>query len=138
MTGVQSRHPKSCAEGSWRRGGAAAIACLALGVVFCARPAAAETLVEALSNAYLINPVLNAERANLRATDEQVAVAKSGLRPNISASGDAAFRNQESDIVGGSRSNRAEVRRCHPRQSSPPSAPFLMPRTTMSAAPGLV
>ena len=71
MTGVQSRHPKSCAEGSWRRGGAAAIACLALGVVFCARPAAAETLVEALSNAYLINPVLNAERANLRATDEQ-------------------------------------------------------------------
>ena len=106
MTGVQSRHPKSCAEGSWRRGGAAAIACLALGVVFCARPAAAETLVEALSNAYLINPVLNAERANLRATDEQVAVAKSGLRPGISASGDAAFRNQESDVVGGSRSNQ--------------------------------
>ena len=105
MTGVQSRHPKSCAEGSWRRGGAAAIACLALGVVFCARPAAAETLVEALSNAYLINPVLNAERANLRATDESVAVAKSGLRPGISASGDAAFRNQESDVVGGSRSN---------------------------------
>jgi hypothetical protein len=28
----------------------------------------------------------------LRATDEQVAVAKSGLRPNISASGDAAFQ----------------------------------------------
>ena len=106
MTGVQSRHPKSCAEGSWRRGGAAAIACLALGVVFCARPAVAETLVEALSNAYLINPVLNAERANLRATDESVAVAKSGLRPGISASGDAAFRNQESDVVGGSRSNQ--------------------------------
>ena len=105
MTGVQSRHPKSCAEGSWRRSGAAAIACLALGVVFCARPAAAETLVEALSNAYLINPVLNAERANLRATDEQVAVAISGLRPGISASGDASFRNQESDVVGGSRSN---------------------------------
>ena len=110
MTGVQSRHPKSCAEGSWRRGGAAAIACLALGVVFCARPAVAETLVEALSNAYLINPVLNAERANLRATDEQVAVAKSGLRPNISASGDAAFQNQESDIVGGSQ--KSTVQKC--------------------------
>jgi outer membrane protein TolC len=38
------------------------------------------TPVGPLSNAYLINPVLNAERANLRATDEQVAVAKSGLR----------------------------------------------------------
>ena len=109
MTGVQSRHPKSCAEGSWRRGGAAAIACLALGVVFCARPAAAETLIEALSNAYLINPVLNAERANLRATDEQVAVAKSGLRPNVSASGDAAFQNQESDIAGATRNN---VQKC--------------------------
>ena len=129
VTGVQSRHPKSCAEGSWRRGGAAAIACLALGVVFCARPAAAETLVEALSNAYLINPVLNAERANLRATDEQVAVAKSGLRPNISASGDAAFQNQESDIVGGSQSQtacRSAMR--PPRHSSRPSAPFSMPR----------
>ena len=81
MTGVQSRHPKSCAEGSWRRGGAAAIACLALGVVFCARPAAAETLVEALSNAYLINPVLNAERANLRATDEQSRCRQVWLAP---------------------------------------------------------
>ena len=113
VTGVLSRHHRSCAEGSWRRGGAAAIACLALGVVFCARPAAAETLVEALSNAYLINPVLNSQRANLRATDEQVAVAKSGLRPNISASGDAAFQNQESDFVGGSRQQaQQKVQQC--------------------------
>jgi len=103
VTGVQSRHRTSCAESSWLRGGAAVIACFAIGLVFCARPAAAETLVEALSNAYLINPVLSSERARLRATDEQVAVAKSGLRPNISASGDAAFQNQESDIAGGSR-----------------------------------
>jgi len=59
--------------------------------------------------------VLNAERANLRATDEQVAVAKSGLRPNISASGDAAFQNQESDFVGGGRSqssNSSNVQTC--------------------------
>ena len=109
MTGVQSRHRTSCAESSWRRGGAAALACLAMGAIFCAHPVAAETLQEALSNAYLINPVLSSERARLRATDEQVAVAKSGLRPNISASGDAAFQNQESDIVGGSRSN---VQKC--------------------------
>jgi outer membrane protein len=81
-----------------------------MGAVFCAHPVAAETLQEALSNAYLINPVLNSERARLRATDEQVALAKSGLRPNISASGDAAFQNQESDIVGGSR--QAEQQQC--------------------------
>jgi len=80
-----------------------------LGVVFCARPVAAETLVEALSNAYLINPVLNSERANLRATDEQVAVAKSGLRPNITANADAAFRNQDSDVVGGSNVQRCDA-----------------------------
>src|SRR5262245_9933548 len=90
----------------------AGIACLALGVVFCARPAAAETLVEALSNAYLINPVLNAERANLRATDEQVAVAKSGLRPNISASGDAAFQNQESGRAPTTDSTEGSTMRC--------------------------
>jgi outer membrane protein len=81
-----------------------------MGAIFCAHPVAAETLQEALSNAYLINPVLNSERARLRATDEQVALAKSGLRPNISASGDAAFQNQESDIVGGSR--QAEQQQC--------------------------
>jgi outer membrane protein len=63
-----------------------------------AGPAAAETLDEALANAYLINPLLNAERARLRATDEQVAVAKSGLRPTVSASGDTAFQNVDNDV----------------------------------------
>jgi outer membrane protein len=99
VTGVQSRHRKSCAEGSWRRCGAAAIACLAMGAILCACPAAAETLVEALSNAYLINPVLNSERARLRATDEQVAVAISGLRPSISASGDAGFQSTDGSFA---------------------------------------
>ena len=96
------------------------------GSFFCARPVAAETLIDALSNAYLINPVLNAERANLRATDEQVAVAKSGLRPNINASGDAAFVNTETDIVGGAdnrRFNRFSSAMLPPRQLSRPSAP---------------
>ena len=123
MTGVQSRHRTSCAGGSWRRGGAAALACLAMGAIFCAHPVAAETLQEALSNAYLINPVLSSERARLRASDEQVAVAKSGLRPNISASGDAAFQNQESDIVGGSRQTTSRNAMRRPRRPSLPSAP---------------
>jgi outer membrane protein len=58
--------------------------------------AAAETLQEALANAYLINPILNAERARLRATDEQVAIAKSGLRPTIGATADTSYVNQNS------------------------------------------
>src|SRR5215470_6701971 len=92
-----------CTESSWLRGGAAVMACLILGTLLSARPAAAETLNEALANAYLINPILNSERARLRATDEQVSVAISGLRPNISLTGDVAFQNTASDIAGGSR-----------------------------------
>jgi outer membrane protein len=57
----------------------------------------AETLEQALSDAYLLNPVLNAERARLRAIDEQVAVAKSGLRPFVSGSADTSYTNQNSN-----------------------------------------
>ena len=65
------------------------------------RPANAETLEEALADAYLINPVLNAERARLRATDEEVAVAKSGLRPFIFGTADTAYQNTNTKIGGG-------------------------------------
>ena len=68
-----------------------------LAVAFACAPAKAETLEQALADAYLVNPVLNAERARLRAIDEQVAFAKSGLRPNVSASGDTNYVNQNSD-----------------------------------------
>jgi outer membrane protein len=54
-----------------------------------------------LADAYLINPVLNAERARLRATDEQVALAKSGLRPFVSGSADVTYVNQQSSGGGG-------------------------------------
>ena len=107
MTGVQAgiQVLRGRLLAAWR-GGGHRVSCL--GGRFCARPAAAETLVEALSNAYLINPV-SMPSAQISAPRRVVAVAKSGLRPGISASGDAAFRNQESDVVGGSRSNQAGV-----------------------------
>jgi outer membrane protein len=50
--------------------------------------AGAETLNQALSSAYSYNPQLDAQRAALRATDEQVAIAKSGYRPTVTANGD--------------------------------------------------
>src|SRR5215470_19824055 len=78
-------------------GGLALVLLLLFTAGFCP-PAYAETLEQALADAYLINPVLNAERARLRATDEQVALAKSGLRPFISGSYDTNFVNQNSDI----------------------------------------
>lgn len=45
--------------------------------------AQAETLKDALAAAYISNPQLKAERARLRALDEEVARAKSGYRPVI-------------------------------------------------------
>lgn len=51
-------------------------------------PVNGETLNQALIGAYINNPTLKAERANLRATDENVSQAVSNFRPSISASGD--------------------------------------------------
>lgn len=45
-----------------------------------------ETIMGAMSRAYDNNPDLAAARAGLRATDEGVAIAKSGYRPTISGS----------------------------------------------------
>jgi outer membrane protein len=55
---------------------------------FCAavpREAAAETIETALAKAYENNPQLNAQRAIVRQTDENVPTALSGYRPNVSA-----------------------------------------------------
>jgi len=94
---VVGRHAKSsCAIVSSRLCGGAALVCALLAVAAFGCPASAETLEQALSNAYLINPVLNAERARLRATDEQVALAKSGLRPKVSWDADTNYVNQNS------------------------------------------
>ena len=98
MRGVVSRHDLwSCAT-SWRLSGGAVLVIAFLVVTVFGRPASAETIEQALVDAYLINPVLNAERARLRATDEQVALAKSGLRPFISASGDTAFQHTDNEV----------------------------------------
>jgi outer membrane protein len=51
-------------------------------------PVSAETLATALERAYRANPRLEAERARLRATDEEIARANSGYRPTIGAAAD--------------------------------------------------
>src|SRR5512134_1815327 len=56
--------------------------------------AGAETLKQALSSAYKYNPRLDAERARLRATDEEVARANSGYRPVITGNADVGVRNE--------------------------------------------
>ncbi|RPI33232.1 MAG: channel protein TolC, partial [Hyphomicrobiaceae bacterium] len=53
----------------------------------------AETLNEALASAYKVNPRLDAARATLRATDEEVPRAISGYRPVITGEADTTFRH---------------------------------------------
>lgn len=55
--------------------------------LFLAAPASAESLTDALAAAYQTNPDLQGQRAQLRATDEQVAQAVSGWRPTVQAQG---------------------------------------------------
>jgi outer membrane protein len=62
-----------------------------LGLLGAASPAAAQTLDEALGAAYANNPQLQAERANLRATDEGVPQALAGWRPQVTVSGTAGY-----------------------------------------------
>jgi outer membrane protein len=58
-----------------------------------ALPASGETLLQALASAYKFNPRLDAARATLRATDEEVPRALSGYRPVITGSADTSYQN---------------------------------------------
>lgn len=51
------------------------------------------TLEQAFATAYETNPRLDSERANLRATDEDVAKALSGWRPNVAVSGSYGYNS---------------------------------------------
>ena len=59
-------------------------AILLIGAALAATPAAADTLREALVEAYNSNPTLTAARAGQRATDEGVPLAKASGRPDVS------------------------------------------------------
>lgn len=80
-------------------GGAAVI--VGLGGLLPGHSAAAQTLQEALAQAYLNNPTLDAERAELRATDELVPQALSGWRPSLEAAGEFGVERSDSRAVSG-------------------------------------
>lgn len=60
---------------------------LLAGAALAAAPAQADTLREALVDAYRSNPTLEAARAQQRANDENVPIEKSAGRPDIGATG---------------------------------------------------
>ncbi len=64
----------------------------ALSVLTAMPVAKAETLDQALAQAYRNNPTLRAERARQRGTDEQVPQAKAGWRPIISSEASVSHR----------------------------------------------
>ena len=90
--------------------GKAGLAAVLLASVAMVTMARAETIEGALAKAYLANPDLNAQRAAVRANDENVPRALSGYRPRISATGDIG---PQETTLGGSTSSTSSV--THPR-----------------------
>jgi outer membrane protein len=69
-----------------------------------ATPAMADTIEAALVRAYQNNPQLNAQRASVRATDENVPQALSGYRPRVAVTASAGTQYtdiQNNTTVGG-------------------------------------
>ncbi|MBU0723430.1 MAG: TolC family outer membrane protein [Alphaproteobacteria bacterium] len=92
-SGVQRRSWRNALFGSVAMG-------LCLG--FAAQmPAASQTMTEALALAYETNPVLEAQRARLRETDETMAQALSGWRPRVVVTGDIGKTTTDSEQFGG-------------------------------------
>ena len=71
-----------------------------------ARPRGAMTLFGALAAAYRNNPQLNAERARVRATDENIPQALSGYRPQVSATADVGVQHVDGGGVTGTTAPR--------------------------------
>jgi TolC family type I secretion outer membrane protein len=88
------------------RAGTAAIVALA----WCLTPgsADAETLADALAAAYANNPTLQAARAQLRQTDEQVPQALSNWRPTVSIDGQVGEAWEQQEINGDSGAENRE------------------------------
>lgn len=74
------------------------VAALVATTAFMPQVASAENIFGALAKAYENNSGLNSARAGLRATDEGVAIAKSGYRPRVT--GTAGITNTWSDPAG--------------------------------------
>jgi outer membrane protein len=64
-------------------------------------PALADTIEAALVRAYQNNPQLNAQRAQVRSTDENVPQALSGYRPKVSLTGSVGYQYTDTNVTAG-------------------------------------
>jgi outer membrane protein len=65
------------------------------------QPSVAESLSEALTLVYQSNPVLNFERARLRAIDENIPQALAGYRPQVSGNFSAGYQTLKNGLPDG-------------------------------------
>ena len=79
-------------------GAAAAVLLLA---VMGPAPVLADTIEAALVRAYQNNPQLNAQRASVRSTDENVPQALSGYRPRVAVTGSAGYQYTDTNSTAG-------------------------------------
>jgi outer membrane protein len=68
-------------------------------------PALADTIEAALVRSYQNNPQLNAQRAQVRATDENVPQALSGYRPKVALTASAGFQYTDTNTTAGGNAN---------------------------------
>src|SRR5258705_7454465 len=64
-------------------------------------PALADTIEAALVRAYQNNPQLNAQRAQVRFTDEAVPQALSGYRPKVAVTASAGYQYTDTNTTSG-------------------------------------
>jgi outer membrane protein len=82
----------------WVTGASAAVLLMAYAGL---TPALADTIEAALVRAYQNNPQLNAQRALVRSTDENVPQALSGYRPKVSVTASAGYQYTDSNSTSG-------------------------------------
>src|ERR1700761_3360864 len=81
-------------------------------------PALADTIEAALVRAYQNNPQLNAQRAQVRSTDENVPQALSGYRPKVSVTASAGY--QYTDTLATSGGSPTQIVRTETHGTDPP------------------
>jgi outer membrane protein/adhesin transport system outer membrane protein len=72
---------------------------ITLGLSLLAFPGQAATLQDALTQAYLHNPQLEAQRQQLKTLDEQVPLAKSGARPSVDLDASVGYSITRSNSI---------------------------------------
>ena len=83
-------------------------------VVFLSPVAAiADTIEAALVRAYQTNPQLNAQRALVRSTDENVSQALAGYRPKVAATASAGYQYTDTNLTSGGSSTSIQRREFH-------------------------